>query len=183
MAYKRRTVRGLTPEEILEREEYLLSRARAKIRKSPGIQEIEFALMVCNGNITKTAEYLGYENGGTLRAKVFSSPRLQKLLNEIMQTAVDHAQEVVLKEAAAGNMQAAIFTLKTLGKDRGFTERNVIEHDISEDMKSSAKLIEAMRKELKKEPETIDVKEYTWEASEPPSLVDSGASEQSQKTS
>jgi hypothetical protein len=61
--------------------------------------------------------------------------------------------------------------LKTQGKERGYTERATVEHEVGNTAKNAAALIEAMRKAAQEEerpalpePTTVEIpeKDYTW---------------------
>ena len=114
----------------------------------PTLDVVELALRMHRGNIVKAAEEMNLEPP-LLRRKVNTTPSLLKVLQDIKQNEVDNAESTLYELVDQKNPQATIFVLKTLGKERGFTEKTVVEHDLSEGAKSAAALVESMRRGAK----------------------------------
>ena len=53
-------------------------------------------------------------------------PALKAVADECRETFVDNVESALYKEALGGNVTAQIFILKTLGKTRGYVERQEI---------------------------------------------------------
>jgi hypothetical protein len=62
-----------------------------------------------------------------------------------------------------GNVTAITFLLRTRGKERGYTEKNLLEHSTDESSRNAAALIEQMRKGAKEEPKLLELGEDEWE--------------------
>lgn len=80
------------------------------------------AMLRTRGNIAAAGELLGVTRQ-TAWAYFNSRPALQERFNDLRETRVDNAESMLEIAVAAGNIHAIMFTLKTLGKDRGYTER------------------------------------------------------------
>lgn len=117
----------------------------AKRGRLPSFAEIEVALRLAVGNITDAADLLEIEPS-VLRRKVRISPNLLKIMQDIKETKLDLAEKKLLQQIQEGNTQATTFFLKTQGKERGYTEKTQLEHDIGEKTLSAASLIQEMRK-------------------------------------
>lgn len=167
---------NMSPEAVKAREEYLESIGRFKRSAPLSFKECEDALRLHSGHLANAAAYLGVSSH-TLRLKVNKTPKLIELIDSMKEEVVDHAENQLFKLVLDGNITAIIFTLKTLGRKRGYVERATLEHEIGpETMKNSAKLIEAMRKGVVKvlEEKAIEVKDYEWlESIEPTPLLES----------
>lgn len=50
-------------------------------------------------------------------------PELKQLINDSEQALLDNAETMLYKKVTEGDLTAIIFTLKTKGKNRGYTER------------------------------------------------------------
>lgn len=134
---------------------------KLKTMPMPTIDLMELALRMHRGNIAKAAEELSLEPP-VLRRKINVTPSLIKVLQDIKQNEVDNAESQLYNLVDQGNPQATIFVLKTLGKDRGFTEKTLVEHDVTEGVKSAAALVASMRNGAKQiaqddEDDVIDV--------------------------
>lgn len=131
----------------------------AKVKRiTHTLPEITAALRLHRGSIVHAAEELGIESS-VLRRKVNATPSLVKVCDDIRQDETDKAERAVYELVDQKNPQATIFVVRTLGKERGFTEKNVVEHDLAPGAKSAAALVESMRKGAKQlvEDESIEV--------------------------
>lgn len=75
-----------------------------------------------SGNVTQAAQGLNMSRAG-LYARINKSNRLKEALVNSREELVDMAEARLRKEIEAGNTAAILFTLKTLGKSRGYVER------------------------------------------------------------
>jgi hypothetical protein len=79
------------------------------------------------GNITKTAESIGIDRGSFYHWIKTDAEFKQAIENlEPKRFMIDLAKSKLIEAIQQGNITAIIFTLKTLGKDEGFSERNEI---------------------------------------------------------
>lgn len=160
---------ALTPEEkaIVKRKVRVedVKQAKLEAAKLPKtIFLVEYALREYRGNLTYAAKMLECKRHVLLRY-IQSNPYLMRVLDSINEETLDQAEWMLMKQVNEGNMAAISLTLKTKGKERGYTERNTVEHEIGGKMKNSAALIEAMRKGLTGPVETEEViegEEYKW---------------------
>lgn len=90
-------------------------------------EQIALALEKKMGNITDAARALKITRQG-LHKRIASSEALQAVVAEARETLVDIAESHLLKQIKKGNITAIIFTLKTQGKERGYVERQEVEH-------------------------------------------------------
>lgn len=114
----------------------------------PSLNEIETALRITRGSITEAAELLEVERP-ILSRKVRSTPSLEKVMQDIREEKIDAAEKALDELVLEKNPTAVTFTLRTIGKERGYTEKSTIEHEMGENSRSAAALIAAMRKETK----------------------------------
>jgi len=145
---------------------------KIELRKSEVIEHtletIEIALRINNGSLSRAAEDLGIERS-VLKRKIAYSPSLEKVLQDIREQKVDVMEEKLFEQIENGNVTAITFGLRTLGKERGYTERSTVEHEVGGTIRDAASLIESMRKGKESivalpgdEPETVDIKDYEW---------------------
>lgn len=124
------------------------------------LKDVEYVLRKRKGVLVFAALDLGVSRLA-LKRYIENSPSLQVALNSIKQEMVDKAEAKLFEAVEEGYYPAVVTVLKTLGKDRGYTERATLEHEIGpETVKNSAALIEAMRKGAT--PKTTEEKEYEW---------------------
>lgn len=162
--------RSVTPDERAE--ERRKKAAEKKERKyladtmKVTLSDIEYALRKFNGSVKHAAEWLGTESF-VLRRKIRMNPTLVFLLQQLKEDRVDEAEFQNAKLVSEGYFPAIALTLKTLGQNRGYTERSTIEHEMSEKgVRDAASLIEALRRSLSvEEMKTIELKEEEWEVS------------------
>jgi hypothetical protein len=142
---------------------------RKKVKKlvrrfQPAIHQVEYALRESRGILTAAANLLGTKRD-VLQRVIDTNPHLSRVLNSILEENLDKAEWMLLEQVDQGNMSAISLLLKTKGKERGYTERNTLEHEIGDKTRSSAALIEAMRKGLGTTIETEEIIEgddYKW---------------------
>lgn len=94
-------------------------------------EQVEKALVDRMGTIALAADVLGC-NALTVYRYLERYPRLKEVVAHFRERRVDKA-ELKLEEAIVkGEAWAIALTLKTLGKKRGYVERQEVEYDLSE---------------------------------------------------
>lgn len=89
------------------------------------VKEVEQALKQTDGNVSLAAEGLNVARS-TIYRKIKRHPTLETILEDARESFVDLAQSKLRQEVQKGNITAIIFTLKTLGKSRGYVERQEV---------------------------------------------------------
>ena len=95
-------------------------------RKRYTDDQIEAAIRKGEGFMSFAARLLGI-NRTHLYERVRKSDRLRAVLDEVREATLDTAELALRNQVLSGNIAAIIFTLKTLGKSRGFVERQEVE--------------------------------------------------------
>jgi len=85
------------------------------------------ALQATAGRVVEAAEKLGCSREH-LHRRIRGNPALQEALDAARQRLIDLAEGELVKKVKRGNLTAIIFLLKTLGRDRGYSERVELEH-------------------------------------------------------
>ena len=75
------------------------------------------------GNVSAIARELKITRG-TLHNNIQASPELKSLLADERERMLDNAEDKLGQAVDSGEAWAVCFTLKTQGKERGYTERN-----------------------------------------------------------
>ena len=88
-------------------------------------EKIIKGLIVHKGLIYKTAEYLGC-SAKTIYNYMREYPEIKEVVDEQRQLLVDTAEASLLRAIQEGEGWAVALALKTLGKDRGYVERQEI---------------------------------------------------------
>jgi hypothetical protein len=89
------------------------------------VEKVQEALESCSGNISFAARKLGCARR-TLYYKIQASPTLKAALEDARETALDNAESALQSAVLAKEAWAVCFTLKTIGKGRGYVERNEV---------------------------------------------------------
>lgn len=84
--------------------------------------EIVEALKVTGGMVYMAARKLGCDPS-TINIRAKSSPEIQSAIDNARGDMLDMAEHELKKAVRGGDMTAIIFTLKTIGKGRGYVER------------------------------------------------------------
>jgi len=87
--------------------------------------QVAAALRACGGFRSHAAANLGC-SPSTITNCINRSARLQQIDKEIVEAAIDTAEDQLLKLVRRGNVAAVIFLLKTKAKHRGYVERQEI---------------------------------------------------------
>ena len=95
-------------------------------RKITNDQIVE-KLKEAKGNMTLAARMLGCTRQLVWK-RARSVQKIQDALDESREVAVDHAESALQRAVLEGDFRAIAFTLKTIGKDRGYIERQELEH-------------------------------------------------------
>jgi predicted transcriptional regulator len=88
-------------------------------------KEIAKALQEMHGNISASAKRLGCSRN-TIKRYVEKYPTIADVFEEERETLIDFAENQLFKQVQEGNITAIIFTLKTIGKSRGYVERQEV---------------------------------------------------------
>lgn len=89
------------------------------------VGQLAEAIEKSGGNVTKAARALGITRWA-LQKRIGKNKELQQLVIDARETMVDLAEGQLKSQVRQGNITAIIFTLKTLGKERGYVERSEI---------------------------------------------------------
>lgn len=94
--------------------------------KKPRTKMILDALTRTGGNVSATAQVLG-----VTRRSVYmwmaKDPKLREAQEDAKESLIDMAENKLFQAVKNGDMTAIIFTLKTIGKERGYMERQQLD--------------------------------------------------------
>lgn len=100
-------------------------RGGSKRRRQVSATAIETALRHVAGNVTLAARELGVTRDAMYK-RMKAQPELVAIVAECRDELVDHAESSLRRAVLRGNIRAVQFTLKTIGKDRGYVERREV---------------------------------------------------------
>ena len=83
------------------------------------------ALKEKHGNMSASARFLGCSRN-TISRYIDTYPTVKAVYDEERETLIDFAENQLFKQVQEGNITAIIFTLKTIGKSRGYVERQEV---------------------------------------------------------
>lgn len=83
------------------------------------------ALREKHGNLSAAARYLGCDRH-TINRYIQQYPTVKAVADEERETLIDFAENQLFQQVKDGNITAIIFTLKTIGKSRGYVERQEV---------------------------------------------------------
>jgi predicted transcriptional regulator len=83
------------------------------------------ALREKHGNLSAAARFLGCSRE-TVRRYISTYSTVQAVADEERETLIDFAENQLFQQVKDGNITAIIFTLKTIGKSRGYVERQEV---------------------------------------------------------
>jgi len=78
-----------------------------------------------HGNLSAAARYLGCSRN-TIARYIENYPTVKAVYDEERETLIDFAENQLFQQVKDGNITAIIFTLKTIGKSRGYVERQEV---------------------------------------------------------
>jgi len=78
-----------------------------------------------HGNLSAAARYLGCSRN-TIARYIENYPTVKAVYDEERETLIDFAENQLFQQVKDGNITAIIFTLKTIGKHRGYVERQEV---------------------------------------------------------
>lgn len=87
------------------------------------VTDIERALKDSHGLISKAAGLLGCHRS-TLHQRIKDNPRLQEFVEQCREDVLDLAESQLFEALQRGEAWAIQFTLRTIGKERGYCERH-----------------------------------------------------------
>lgn len=94
-------------------------------RKKFSVDEVINAIRQNRGILTLTAKHLGCSRT-TVQRYVDEYPTVAQALKDERESLLDLAEGSLFEQVRKGNITAIIFTLKTIGKHRGYVERQEI---------------------------------------------------------
>ena len=83
------------------------------------------ALREKHGNLSAAARFLNCSRN-TISRYIEQYPTVKAVADEERETLIDFAENQLFKQVQEGNITAIIFTLKTIGKSRGYVERQEV---------------------------------------------------------
>ena len=83
------------------------------------------ALREKHGNMSAAARYLGCDRH-TIGRYIETYSTVKAVYEEERETLIDFAENQLFQQVKEGNITAIIFTLKTIGKHRGYVERQEV---------------------------------------------------------
>lgn len=86
-----------------------------------------YAIEKSMGNVSAAAKILGCSRQ-TVHSRINTVPRIKEAHEEFRQKAIDNAESALQSAVLNGEAWAVCFTLKTIGKSRGYVERQELEH-------------------------------------------------------
>ncbi len=102
------------------------SRALGGRPRSFDDDELEAALRVTNGLLLPAADILGVTRRSVAERCEKNPDRFGPLLKELREGFVDRAENTLVRAVEAGDMQASIYALRTVGRARGYGDRQEI---------------------------------------------------------
>ena len=83
------------------------------------------ALREKHGNLSAAARFLNCSRN-TIARYIDTYPTVKAVADEERETLIDFAENQLFQQVKEGNITAIIFTLKTIGKHRGYVERQEV---------------------------------------------------------
>ena len=83
------------------------------------------ALREKHGNLSAAARFLNCSRN-TISRYIDQYPTVKSVADEERETLIDFAENQLFQQVKDGNITAIIFTLKTIGKHRGYVERQEV---------------------------------------------------------
>jgi hypothetical protein len=95
------------------------------------LEECKKALADAHGLVTPAAEVLGVLRS-TLYMRIQKNPSLRRVFDDARESMLDMAEQKLFDAMRSGDAWAVQFVLKTIGKNRGYCERQELAANISE---------------------------------------------------
>jgi len=102
-----------------------LTRLKGDMKEKFTANQIINALREKHGNLSAAARYLGCDRH-TISRYISLYPSVKSVADEERETLIDFAENQLFQQVKEGNITAIIFTLKTIGKSRGYVERQEV---------------------------------------------------------
>jgi hypothetical protein len=119
------------------------------------IDGVAEALRRLNGNQAAVGRAFGVTRS-SVNEFIKNHPELKSVEQECKQSFIDNVESAIYSQALKGNVTAQIFILKTIGKDRGYVERNEYTGKDGEPLFDAAGLLAAAERIAKKYEKPLD---------------------------
>jgi hypothetical protein len=96
----------------------------------PHYDAVQKALTCAGGVVDEAARALQMDSNN-LRKYIRVRPRLREIVENLRADMVDRAERCVSKAIDAGDLKAALYTLSTLGRSRGYSARDLSLGDVT----------------------------------------------------
>lgn len=110
-----------------------------------------------HGVVAKVAEEMSVEPA-SIRHHLYHSARLRAVLTDAREGIIDTAEDNIFRAVEAGDLKYSWNVLRTLGKDRGYTERReldaVVTHTVDE--ASTERLVQLLDRLAGEHPEAVE---------------------------
>ena len=115
------------------------------------------AIIRNRGVISKIAADVGMQVGSVYYS-IRKKPSLQTLMQEARERIIDQAEDNIFDRVEIGDYQASVFVVRTLGKDRGYTERKEIDSQVTHTIESSPtdNLVNMLNNLASQQPELVE---------------------------
>ena len=107
---------------------YDFERCATRELGKPHVEDIAAALVECSGSLADVSDLL-HVGRARVHAFVNNHPDLRELIVQLRESIVDRVERSVHERALAGDWKAERFLLTTLGRDRGYGSRVVVEDE------------------------------------------------------
>ena len=101
------------------------TRLKGDMKEKFTANQIIDALREKHGNLSAAARYLGCDRH-TVSRYINTYSTVKAVADEERETLIDFAENQLFQQVKDGNITAIIFTLKTIGKSRGYVERQEV---------------------------------------------------------
>lgn len=95
--------------------------------KKIAVEQLQTLLEENKGNLAAVSRRMGVSRTAIYN-RINESPTLQQTLADARETMLDNAESVLYKKVLEGSTPELLFFLKTQGRNRGYVERQEIDH-------------------------------------------------------
>lgn len=95
--------------------------------KKIAVEQLQPLLEENKGNVAAVARRLGVSRAAIYN-RINKSPTLQQVLSDAREAMLDNAESMLYKKVLEGSTPELLFFLKTQGRNRGYVERQEIDH-------------------------------------------------------